>query len=93
MVAEDNPDDFALFERAAHKCGISAAIHHVTDGGQAIDYLHGVGAFADREKYPLPKIMVLDLKDAPCEWIRFLIVADEPRDSSLSPGVGSFFFT
>jgi CheY-like chemotaxis protein len=34
----------------------------VTDGQEAIDYLSGVGKFANREKFPLPDLMLLDLK-------------------------------
>jgi len=34
----------------------------VTDGQQALDYLTGKGSYADRESYPLPCIMFLDLK-------------------------------
>jgi len=34
----------------------------VEDGQQAVDYLGGAGKFADREQYPLPAVVFLDLK-------------------------------
>src|SRR5262249_21297458 len=33
-----------------------------SDGAGAIDYLAGKGEFADRTKYPLPCLLLLDLK-------------------------------
>jgi len=34
----------------------------VRDGQEAIDYLSGAGKFADRQKFPLPYLILLDLK-------------------------------
>jgi CheY-like chemotaxis protein len=34
----------------------------VTDGAQAIDYLSGVDGYGDRARYPLPFLLLLDLK-------------------------------
>lgn len=42
--------------------GIANALQVVEDGAQAIEYLSGKGAFADRERYPLPALVFLDLK-------------------------------
>jgi CheY-like chemotaxis protein len=33
-----------------------------SDGQEAIDYLQGAGKFADREQFPLPCLVLLDLK-------------------------------
>ena len=38
------------------------AIQVVDNGQQAIDYLKGVGKFADRNTFPLPCLVLLDLK-------------------------------
>jgi len=32
------------------------------NGQEVVDYLIGAGAFADREKYPLPMMILMDLK-------------------------------
>jgi two-component system response regulator len=44
------------------KAGVKNPIQVVTDGQQAIDYLRGAGKFADRAKFPLPCLILLDLK-------------------------------
>ena len=61
LVVEDDEDDFFLTQRAL-KRQTDARIMHVESGHAAIDYLAGRGMFADRATYPLPQIMLLDLK-------------------------------
>ena len=41
--------------------GIPNPLIDVKDGQEAIDYLEGKGHFSDREKYPLPCLLLLDL--------------------------------
>lgn len=62
LVVEDDATDFFLLKRALEKNGIDNPIHWIRDGLHAIDYLQGVGAYADREQHPLPKVIILDLK-------------------------------
>jgi CheY-like chemotaxis protein len=42
--------------------GVMNPIQVATDGQQAIDYVQGAGKFADRKKFPLPCLVLLDLK-------------------------------
>ena len=51
-----------LLRRVFEKAGITSSLHVVTDGQMAIDYLSGTGQFADRQKYPLPCLVLTDLK-------------------------------
>lgn len=62
LVVEDNPDDVFFIERAFAESGTAAAIKVVEDGEQAIAYLSGRGAFANREEFPIPSLVLLDLK-------------------------------
>src|SRR3954452_4404495 len=62
LQVEDDPNDVFLFDRAMKKVELANPIQVVTDGQEAIDYLSGVGKFADREQYPLPAVVLLDLK-------------------------------
>lgn len=62
LQVEDDPNDVFLFHHAMIKAGVTNPVQVVTDGQQAIDYLKGAGKFADREKYPLPCLVLLDLK-------------------------------
>ncbi len=62
LLVEDNEDDAFLMKRSFKMAGIEQALHVVENGQQAIDYLEGRGVFADRNKYPLPTFVFLDLK-------------------------------
>ena len=44
------------------KTGVANPVQVASDGQQAIDYLKGAGKFADREKFPVPCLVLLDLK-------------------------------
>lgn len=76
LLVEDNPDDAFLMRRALKKTGLELPLHLATDGQIAIDYLRGANEFSDREKYPLPAVVFLDLKlpfvtgFQVLEWIR-----------------------
>ena len=62
LLAEDDPNDVLLIQRAFQKAGLKQLLKVVRDGGQAIQYLSGGGIYADREKYPMPYLLLLDLK-------------------------------
>ncbi len=61
LLAEDCEDDVFFLQRAFEAAEIRNPLHVVTDGQEAIDYLSGAGKFADRMKYPLPHLVILDL--------------------------------
>ena len=62
LIVEDDPNDAKLIQRAIKKARITDRVTIVEDGAAAIDYLAGVPPYDDREKYPLPVLMLLDLK-------------------------------
>src|SRR5687768_7492274 len=62
LQVEDDPNDVFLLQRAMKKMGVANLIQVATDGQQAIDYLQGRGKFADRDKFPFPCLVLLDLK-------------------------------
>jgi len=62
LLVEDEPNSVFFFEHTVKKLAIGNPLHIAKDGGEALDYLEGIGVFADRQKYPLPGLMVLDLK-------------------------------
>jgi CheY-like chemotaxis protein len=62
LYVEDSANDFGLLELASKKCGTPFALKHAGDGEEAIAYLEGAGAFADREEHPFPDLVLLDLK-------------------------------
>jgi CheY-like chemotaxis protein len=62
LQVEDDPNDVFLLQHAMTKAGVANPIQVVSDGRQAIEYLNGTGKFADRAKFPLPCLVLLDLK-------------------------------
>ncbi len=62
LHVEDDEHDVFFLGRAFKAAGIGTPVQVAADGQQALDYLSGAGAYADREKYPLPALIILDLK-------------------------------
>ncbi len=62
LLAEDNATDALMVQRAFRKAHLLNPVQVVDDGDKAVAYLSGQGPYADREKYPLPVLLLLDLK-------------------------------
>ncbi|MCX8038411.1 MAG: response regulator [Candidatus Sumerlaeia bacterium] len=60
LLVEDDPAEAHLIQHSLDKTDYM--LQHVRDGDAAIAYLSGEGAYADRERYPLPRLLLLDLK-------------------------------
>lgn len=62
LVAEDRPDDVLLIQRALRAGKVPNPVFAVPDGEEVMAYLNGTGKYADRDNFPLPEIILLDLK-------------------------------
>lgn len=62
LLVEDSSDDVVLIRRALTKVNLANPLQVVEDGEQAEAYLAGRDAYADRDRFPLPALMLLDLK-------------------------------
>ena len=62
LLAEDEKSDVYFLEWAFKKAASPHRLCHVADGQEAIDYLSGVGIYADRTQFPVPDLFLLDLK-------------------------------
>jgi CheY-like chemotaxis protein len=62
LLVEDRGDDILLVQRAFQRAQIDVAIQVTRDGEEAIAYLSGEGKFSNRAEYPLPWLVLLDLK-------------------------------
>jgi CheY-like chemotaxis protein len=61
LLVEDNPDDAELTKLALSRHGLQGRVTHVSDGMQALDYLHRRNDFAGRVAAQ-PVLVLLDLK-------------------------------
>ncbi len=62
LLVDDSADDRMLFKLAMGQSQSLSLVAELEDGDEAICYLKGEGIYADRAKYPLPDLMLLDLK-------------------------------
>lgn len=62
MIVDDSSDDVLLLKRAFYKAGVANPIQSVHSGREAIEYLKGEGNYGDRERYPIPSVILLDLQ-------------------------------
>jgi len=62
LIVEDNADDWFLLERSFGIANVQNVLRRVADGQQAIDYLQGSASYRNRTDYPLPSLVLLDLK-------------------------------
>ena len=62
LLVEDEDNDALLIERAFRKANLANPIFVVRDGEDAVAYLSGHGQYADRDNYPLPVLILQDLK-------------------------------
>jgi CheY-like chemotaxis protein len=62
LIAEDDEDYVLLIKQVFARAHIPNPIHVVWNGEEAISYLKGAGKYSNRDEYPLPDILLLDLK-------------------------------
>ena len=76
LQVEDEANEVFLLQHAFRQVGITNPVQVASDGQMAIDYLAAQGRFADRTAYPIPDLILLDLKlprrsgREVLEWIR-----------------------
>jgi CheY-like chemotaxis protein len=62
LLAEDDENDIALMQRGFRQAKVPNPLFFVRDGQEVVDYLAGKGKYAQRDKHPMPRLLLLDLK-------------------------------
>src|SRR5437762_558656 len=62
LLVEDDPSDVRLIQRAFGKLELNIAVMRLTNGEEAVAYLSGDSPFDNRAAYPMPSIVLLDIK-------------------------------
>lgn len=80
LMAEDNPKDAEMTQRALRKVNFGNRLLWVKDGAEALDYLFCRGAYAGRDPLQPPKLVLLDIKMPKVDGIEVLRqVKGDPR--------------
>jgi CheY-like chemotaxis protein len=62
LLIEDDSNDVLLIQRAFRRAELDIPLRVVRDGREAMSYLQGQPPFDDRVAYPVPLLVLLDLK-------------------------------
>jgi CheY-like chemotaxis protein len=65
LHVDDNNDDLFLFSKACSQAAVSFELQSLESGKLALEYLQGLGPYANRAIYPFPDLLLLDLKMPP----------------------------
>ena len=83
LLVEDNPDHAELVMRNMEDFQVANSIIHLEDGEAALDYLYGRGMYSDRKRFPLPHLMLLDLRLPKIDGLE--VLREVKRDETLRP--------
>jgi CheY-like chemotaxis protein len=62
LLVEDNRMDVELTLDAFREAKLLNTVHVASSGQEALDYVFGRGQYADRNAFPMPNLILLDLK-------------------------------
>jgi len=62
LHVDDESNDLLLFRSAVELAGLDWRLARAAHGAEAINYLRGDPPFGDRERHPIPTLILLDLK-------------------------------
>ena len=79
LLVEDNADHAELVKRNMAASQVANKIFHVDNGEAALDYLWGRGEYADRGRFPLPHLVLLDLRLPKVDGLQVLKEIKEDR--------------
>lgn len=61
LMADDDADDRLLTQDAMVESRVLNRLVFVEDGVELVDYLNGFGKYGNRDLYPMPSLILLDL--------------------------------
>jgi CheY-like chemotaxis protein len=65
LHVDDGQDDLFLFRKACTQAAVSFQLQSIDSGKSALEYVRGLGPYAERAQYPVPDLLLLDLKMPP----------------------------
>jgi CheY-like chemotaxis protein len=90
LLAEDSADDQWLFRRSLYQVAPDTLLMIVCDGEELLCYLKGEGIYTERDNFPLPSLLMLDLKLPKVDGLQILrIIKDNPSWNGIRVAVVS----
>ncbi|MGP8080487.1 MAG: response regulator [Dehalococcoidales bacterium] len=62
LLVEDDPAHIEIIKRTFEESRLANRLISVEDGQVALDYLHRKGKYNDEAKFPMPNLILLDLR-------------------------------
>jgi len=62
LIVDDDENDIFFVQRAFTEINVHCTFQVLKNGQAVVDYLQGHGEYANREKHPLPMMILMDLK-------------------------------
>jgi CheY-like chemotaxis protein len=87
LLVEDNPQHAEIIFRLLQTLKITLYIHHASDGEAALDYLYRRGDYTDQLQYPMPHLVLLDLRLPKVDGIEVLKTIKSSKDLCSLPVV------
>ncbi len=80
LYVDDDDNDVLLLKHALRCAKLSFDVQVVSDPEKAAAYLGGQGIYSDRQRYPLPAMVLLDLKMPRMHGLEILAwIRNQPR--------------
>ena len=84
LLVEDSPYDAELTIRELTRRHLANKLVHLKDGAEALDFIFGTGAYANRDTSQHPKVMLLDLKLPKVDGLEVLrAIKSDPRTRTI----------
>lgn len=87
LIAEDDENDIVILEHALRQVGFANPVHVCRDGAEVLAYFCGQGPFADRAKFPFPRILITDLKMPKVDGMQILKWLHEHPECNVIPRI------
>jgi CheY-like chemotaxis protein len=62
LYVDDSSDDLFLFQKACSQASVSFHLRSLSSGREAMEYLEGAKQYSNRSSFPIPDLVLLDLK-------------------------------